>query len=85
VSIRIPDCDCPWCSEEITAATDPKNSSNSPASGDATLCMYCGEWCVFDTDLMLRKPTDAEFEELAADETCRRLRTAWVELRKNRC
>jgi hypothetical protein len=82
MSTRLPACDCPWCSEELTAATDLKDDS-VPAPGDATLCAYCGEWCVFDTDLMLRKPTDNEFVALGADKTCRDLRAAWVQTRKN--
>lgn len=85
MSTRTPTCNCPWCSEEVTAATDPKDEGKSPSSGDATLCLYCGEWCVFDTDLTLRKPTDAEFVALAADQTCRALRMAWVQTRANRC
>jgi hypothetical protein len=82
MSIRLPACNCPWCSEEISAVIEIREDT-VPKPGDATLCLYCGEWCVFDIDLTLRKPTDDEFVMLAFDETCQGLRTAWVQLKKN--
>jgi hypothetical protein len=80
---RLPSVACPWCSKELDAATGV-TGEGSPDMGDATLCINCGEWCIFDSDLTLRKPTDDEFVELAADKDCRRVRKAWELTQKPR-
>ena len=53
-----------------------------PEEGDVTLCFGCGEWCVFDYGMHLRKPTDKEFDEIGTDPDCMGARWAWTEAKK---
>jgi hypothetical protein len=56
--------------------SDP-SIDTTPKPGDVTLCLFCGEWCVFDVHLMLRKPTDDELVEIGLDPDFRVARQAW--------
>jgi hypothetical protein len=70
---------CPWCRETFDMASNGEiDMRKSPTPSDATLCIKCGEWSVFTRRLKLRKPTDAEFAEIAASKQHRDLRLAWL-------
>lgn len=84
MSEHMPDSVCPWCDVVHDAVTNPTGDEHTPSPGDGTLCFDCGEWCVFTEDLTLRKPTTDEFIALAADETCRKIRLAWLQVRLRR-
>ena len=43
-----------------------------------TLCFGCGEYCIFNSDLTLRKPDDDEMIEIGLDPVARRARLVWV-------
>src|SRR5262252_2217928 len=50
------------------------NDGAAAASGDAkprpddfSICFYCGHYAVFDQDLRLREPTQAEIEKMVFD------------------
>jgi hypothetical protein len=77
-------CTCPFCGQHQQAATTV--SPDPPKDGDMTLCMRCGEWAAFDSSSEggLRKPTHAEYEHLAKDETAIFARNAWVNIDKQR-
>ena len=52
-----------------------------------TLCFGCGEYCIFNSDLTLRKPDDDEMIEIGLDPVARRARLVWVvmqEMKKER-
>jgi hypothetical protein len=56
-----------------------------PKDGDITLCIGCGEWSLFEAAAAggLRKPTDTEFQEIANNLDCTRLREAWALTRRS--
>lgn len=54
---------CLSCSEIIDAATGP----GSPSPGDISVCAHCGHVTVFDDNLKLRAPTDAEVIDIAGN------------------
>lgn len=60
----LPDLHCLNCGKLIDGATSV-DGDYLPDAGDATICIYCGHLMVFD--LTVRKPNDAELEELAGD------------------
>jgi hypothetical protein len=71
---------CAWCGHDVDAATNA-TGRGKPKAGNITLCIKCGEWNVFTKPLLsLRKPTDKEFEEIAADFDCRKMRWVWVQM-----
>ena len=61
---QLPELHCLNCGKLIDGATSV-DGNHSPAPGDVTICIYCGHLMVFD--LTVRKPNDAELEELAGD------------------
>jgi hypothetical protein len=60
---HVPPSPCPWCGEDLTAASGV-NHPNNPEPGDCTICIYCAGWCIFDEQLLLRKPTSEEQAEI---------------------
>lgn len=56
---------CPHCGKDNIEQLG--NKPGGPKPGDASLCVYCAAWGIFDTDLTLRKPTEAEATKLAED------------------
>lgn len=75
---------CPFCriKHEVASCIDVK----VPKDGDITLCFECGEWGVFADNApgKLRKPTDAEYEYIAASPMTKTAREAWVQVDKRR-
>jgi hypothetical protein len=69
---------CPHCGVQHTGAGGPSGPVRGPEPGDFALCVDCGEWNVLGDDNQLRKPTEAELEEIGFDDDCRRARAAWV-------
>lgn len=68
---------CPFCSEGFGPATCINLPDKKPDKGDMALCIVCGEWAVVDGPRM-RKPTDAEYIEIAADQNMGKAREAWT-------
>jgi hypothetical protein len=50
---------CPTCDRAYNSVTHP-TADLSPRPGDATICIGCQDVFIFDSDLNLRKPTQAE-------------------------
>lgn len=73
---------CAWCGHVNSHAT-AVNGEDKPEPGNLSLCIECGEWSVF-TETALRKPTDDEFVEIAADPDARRARAAWAQMDQTR-
>lgn len=67
---------CPHCGR-LNEAHSGVNTPNKPRTGDALLCIGCGEWAIFESD-HARKPDDREAADLANDPTCIRVREAWL-------
>lgn len=55
---------CPTCGAANDAATYAGEGSARPAPGDLSVCLYCGEWRLFDDAL---RPTIKATEE---DQAC---------------
>jgi hypothetical protein len=74
---------CPHCgrTNEKIATSIGDNlevSKRDPKAGDFGICIGCGEWHIFEDDGGRRKPNDAEYETIAANDTFRKIRAAWV-------
>lgn len=56
----------------------------TPKNGDVSLCIRCGEWGIFDSNNPngLRRPTEDEFMEIGESTECRRVREAWVKIKR---
>ncbi|HQU34713.1 MAG TPA: hypothetical protein PLB88_10380 [Thermoanaerobaculaceae bacterium] len=54
---------CAACGETLDAATDPAGR-HAPFPGAWSICVKCGNVAVFDTDLRLRAPIEADREAL---------------------
>lgn len=76
---------CPFCraTHELASCVGTRAL---PKDGDLSLCFNCGEWGVFaDKEPgKLRKPTDAEYEQIAASPTAKAARIAWVKVDERR-
>ena len=67
---------CPWCGTVHDAVTG-MGSTPKPKPGDLSICIECGEWAVYETAEMRRKPTVEERFWIAANVDCRRVEIAW--------
>jgi len=56
---------CPYCGHKFNRASNPEGQVPTP--GDYSVCIECSEILVFDDDLLLRKPTDKELEDVPLD------------------
>lgn len=70
---------CPHCAAIFDRASNVSSDgeTDGPVGGDVTMCIKCGEWCLFNSNLTLRKPTDEEQLVIGHDEVCIRARRAW--------
>lgn len=82
IHTRLAPCPCPHCGKVLDAAT-PADGVGAPSPGDATLCIDCGEWCVFNDELKLEKPSDDAYVEIGTDPECRKMRLAWLRMKAN--
>jgi hypothetical protein len=78
------DTQCPHCGTRHTASTSPEDESAVPKSNDATMCIACGRFSIFDDKLQLRIPTHEEMSALGTNHDLLRLHSAWVEAVHNR-
>jgi hypothetical protein len=61
---------CPGCGTRLDAHLSTQPGCAAPAPDDATVCAYCSTVAIYTTtggQLALRRPTDAELDELLAD------------------
>jgi hypothetical protein len=69
---EVPETSCANCGKRLDRASGvvDKHARNfkRPQAGDLSLCIGCGHVSVFDEDLRLRPPTDAEIVKWAADD-----------------
>jgi hypothetical protein len=70
---------CPTCYHMLDMNTPLLNESTSavPKPQDISLCIYCGNWSVFDDDLKLRKPEPDMLREIMSDPDCVKAQKAW--------
>lgn len=57
---------CLVCEMKLDAATCI-TSVATPAEGDASLCLYCGNVAIFGADKKLRQPTEEEAASIKKD------------------
>ena len=55
---------CPACKKTLDAATDPIGNA-TPKPNDTSICGYCSEIGIFQTDLTLRSATHEDMESLS--------------------
>lgn len=79
VDMRLEASPCCECGKLLTGASGPCQ----PSPDDMTLCLYCGSLNVFDVNLRLRRPTDAEFFEAAKSPVIQALHHAIIEANKD--
>lgn len=72
---------CPFCNKRLDRAANIPGETAAPSPGDFALCFGCGEWHVY-TETDCRKPTTEEYEEIATNPDCRKVRSAWLQLKK---
>jgi hypothetical protein len=69
---EVPETSCANCGKRLDRASGvvDKHARNfkRPQAGDLSLCIGCGHVSVFDENLRLREPTDAEIVRWAADD-----------------
>lgn len=79
--------DCPFCNKANELVRHEHKEGEpvaTPSPGAIALCYTCGEWAIFEGEgkvIKLRKPTDEEYVEIAADDACTRIRKGWVKMR----
>ncbi len=56
--IDTPPCQCPQCSRKIAVISH--RLDNVPAAGKPTICVGCAALLVFNEDMTVRVPTEAE-------------------------
>ena len=81
---RVEETACPFCGKKLDAVSPAdREEESAPTSGDPSMCFGCGEWLTIDFSVPggLRKPTEAEYEEIAGSEVCNALRDAWLSYR----
>ena len=66
-SIRHIETACLSCGKGLDAAAQIGAGMPSPSEGDVTVCLYCRHVMIYNADLSLRNPTDAEVVEIAGD------------------
>ena len=54
---------CPFCGKQLDRATCPKEDA-APVEGDLTVCVGCGGVMVFGKELVLRRASQEELDEL---------------------
>jgi len=64
--MRVPTSICPSCSAPNDGAQQI-NGRQMPRPGDVSICFYCGELGIFNSDLSLRAPSVAELEIMRRD------------------
>ncbi len=74
-SFRLAPDRCPACGLAIDAASNTWNN-RKPKPGDATMCIQCGAWAIFDPHMKLRPPTLAEFLQLSNDDKVQQMGVA---------
>lgn len=55
---------CPACGHEIDTAGTTDGSEQRAGPGDASLCVRCTAFLVFNHDMSLRRMSDEEFDAL---------------------
>lgn len=58
---------CLSCGHKLNRAEHPDSDTFVPDAGDFTVCLYCDCLMVFNADLTLRHPTDAEKRAASVD------------------
>lgn len=69
---RMPTTNCPHCNAELNASTYVRGGGRDgfktrPNAGDVTVCINCGNICVFGNNYTLTKPDPKMLPEYLAD------------------
>lgn len=57
---------CTACLKQLSGATDPIGGAK-PKADDVSVCLYCGNFMIFQTDLTLRSMRQDEHDALPED------------------
>ena len=70
---------CPHCNRKLSLDTDhvAQQCGRAPKEGDLSICDNCGEFWVFGSCLMPRKPDAEERDSLASSVIAQSLAKAW--------
>jgi hypothetical protein len=86
-SVRVPGPRCLDCGAVLTGAAQ-LGGEGGPSDGDVSVCSYCGAVALYLDDgeggFLLRRPSPAEWRELATDSDVTRVREAVAELIRQR-
>ena len=77
---------CPTCGAGFDAASAVDGKDVAPTPGDISVCLYCGEWLMFDDDtLPTLTPTEADLKEASAAllAEAREMREKWNAMKKH--
>jgi NAD-dependent SIR2 family protein deacetylase len=74
---KLPPSKCCECGHRMDGVSGPR----APMNGDMTLCIYCGSLNIFDSELLLRPPTDEEIFEAAKSSEVQRAREVICSMR----
>lgn len=61
----VPESKCPQCGHWLDGTTNPHDPNAIPRPGDVTICILCGQLCMFDKMLHLRRMKRSEFHALS--------------------
>ncbi len=64
---RVPASKCPHCEKILDGASSTNGENIKPKSGDAMICIYCGNINIYGDDGELRKSTKIELDKLLSD------------------
>jgi hypothetical protein len=64
---------CPYCARPYNRHRTIEGQG-APEPGDVSICIGCGEVCIFNESLRLRRPTQAERRDALADRNVTQLR-----------
>ena len=73
---------CPHCAkshDRLSAVVEKGKEPTWPVDGDATVCLSCGRWAIYDHTAFggLRKPNAEEKRKLRKDKLTSTIRRAW--------
>lgn len=75
---------CPVCGDTHYFATAIDKVKKAPREGDATICISCGTWCLFESSAPggLRLPTDQEQNVMRHDPRFAEVWRAWDQTKR---
>jgi hypothetical protein len=67
----VPETICHVCGHKNDGALEGNDTGDAPESGDVSICIKCQTVCIFNDDMSLREPTEADILEMPWDQISR--------------